>query len=376
MDEPGRSRPLFTLLTVVILIGGGIYFASHYQVDGLDQLVIQRRAPAPGDPPSGESVAEDRLFADRGSDFGTGFHQSPFSGTGFSSTEAGSRPAVFRTAGQSDPDDTSTSTVAAGRGRAGNLRVASWALSGFGPSKLANDACRSNLVRLIRQFDLISLQQITAAERDLIPRLVDAVNEGGRSYDFVMGAPTGPEAQTEQLAILFDVQRLHVDRSQTYTIADPHQKMTFDPMVAWFRVAGIPVDSAWTFSVVNVRVNLARAAAEVALLPGIFSSVRLDGRGEDDVVMTGLFQADDSYMIPRILGSSVTAAVRSAPTDIFGRHQTCNILVDRQRTSEYLGRGGPVDFLRHYNLSIGQAETISSHLPVFAEFTATEGGFL
>ncbi|MCA9138891.1 MAG: hypothetical protein KDB00_19100, partial [Planctomycetales bacterium] len=255
-----------------------------------------------------------------------------------------------------------------------NLRIGSWALSGFGPSKLSSELCRLNLVRMIRKFDVIALQQITAAERDLVPRLVDAVNEGGRTYDFVLGLPTGPRDRSEQLAILFNINRVQIDRSQTYTVDDPQNTMTYDPMVAWFRAAEPPAETAFTFSVVNVRINLARAPTEVSLLPGIFSSVRNDGRGEDDVVMAGLFQADDSYLIPRVMGTDAVAAVNSTTTDIFSRHQTCNILVDRNRTNEFIGRGGPVDFLRLYNLNLSEAEAVSSHLPVFAEFSAVEGG--
>lgn len=350
-QEKRRSGSAFTLIAVCILIGGGIYFSQHFQIAGLDQLAIKPKS----DQPAAESDSIDDLMFVSATGGGT-------IGTQALSAPAVSAPASFA----ARPADQS--------GKIRNLKIGSWALSGFGPSKLSSEHCRFNLVRMIRNFDVIALQQITAAERDLVPRLVDAVNEGGRTYDFVLGQPNGPDDRSEQLAILFNIKRVHIDRSQTYTVADPQNSMTYDPMVAWFRAAEPPVESAWTFSVVNVRINLSRAPAEVALLPGIFSSVRSDGRGEDDVVMVGMFQADDSYLVPRVMGTDVVVAVNSATTDIFGRHQTCNVLVDRNRTNEFVGRGGPVDFLRLFNLNLDEAEAVSSHLPVFAEFTAIEGG--
>ncbi len=223
---------------------------------------------------------------------------------------------------------------------------------------------------------MIALQQVTAIEGDIIPRLVDAMNEGGRRFDFAIGNPTGPADRPEQMAVLFNLDSVRIDRSQTYTVADPQNGMTYDPLVTWFRAVGPPEGDAWTFSVVDVRVNLARAPAEVALLPTIFASVRDDGRGEDDVVMAGLFQADDAYLIPQVMGTDVASAVRNSTTDIFNRHQTSNILVDRTRTNEFLGRGGPVDFLRMYNMDLDSAQAVSSHLPVAAEFTVTEAGGL
>lgn len=352
MEESPRSNPLPNLIVICILVGGGIYFALNYQVEGLDGLKIHPKAQQASSGTDADSL-DDYLFA--------------------SSTDPREAPAPFVARSTSLDTDASSDATHASNMTVRNIRIGSWALSGFGPSKLASDACRLNLVRMIRKFDVIALQQITAAERDLIPRLVDDVNEGGRSYDFVLGSPGGPPERSEQLAILFNVNRLRIDRTQTYTVADPQNQMTYDPLVAWFRAAEPSSDAAWTFSLVNVRINLARAPAEVALLPGIFSSVRLDGRGEDDVVMAGLFQADDSYLIKRTMGSDVVAAVQSTTTDIFNRHQTCNVLVDRNRTSEFIGRGGPVDFLRLFNLTLSEAEAVSSHLPVFGEFSALEG---
>ena len=97
------------------------------------------------------------------------------------------------------------------------------------------------------------------------------------------------------------------------------------------------------------------------------------GRGEDDVVFVGLFQADDAYLIPTMHGERVRAAVSSRPTDIFGKYQTSNIVVDMKTTSEYQGRGGVLDYPRQYSLNNAQAESVSSQLPVYAEFSAIEG---
>ena len=43
-------------------------------------------------------------------------------------------------------------------------------------------------------------------------------------------------------------------------------------------------------------------------------------------------------------------------------------------TPEFTGRGGVFDFLREFNLSLEQAEQVSDHLPLWAEFSVYEGG--
>ena len=379
-SEPG-GHPIQMALIVLVLSGGAWYFFRHYDIDGLEGVSI---APK---------------------------HREPFpdidSGPGFTFTSTTEKPGARR---DSMPDAGDVSDEQADRsifspsdlltfrgGRSSdtrlsastpNLKVASWALDGFGMTKLSSDVARRNLVRVVRQFDVIAVQQIPAHRRDIVPRMVDAINEGavdagGAVYDYVLGPPVGPPvesraegtvgAATEQLAILFNPRRVRVDRTQTYTVADPDEQMTYDPLVAWFRAVGPSEREAWTFTIVNVRIDLARAPAEVALLGNLFEAVRKDGRGEDDVLMAGLFQADDEYLMPVVAGPSIRPAVRSTATDVFGRHQTCNLLFDAHTTAEAVGAGGAYDFLRIYNLSLDQAQTVSSYLPVFAEFSSREG---
>ena len=256
------------------------------------------------------------------------------------------------------------------------IKIASWALDGFGPTKLASADARKYVSKIVRRYDIIALQQIASIERDLVPRLVDVINGTEHRYDYVMGSATGPRGRQEQLAFLFDTTAVLVDRTQTYTVADPSEELTYDPMVASFRAAEPPSAESWTFSIVNVRIDMAKAATEVALLPSVIGSVRRDGRGEDDVILMGLLQADDAYLLPTVGENQFQAAVRHHSTDVFSRFQTSNILIDRNSTTEYLGRGGVFDFSRNYDLNPIEAEAVTSHLPVFAEFTAHEGGEL
>jgi hypothetical protein len=362
MSESDRGSPIQVVIVVLLLVGGGWYFFRHYQIDGLDQVSVYPKDEVEDQTYITYRDAPSMLNPDRTFTTAT-LRDSRETVNPF----AAARESSSRVQPQAEP-------VSARAFR--NLKIASWALDGFGPTKLANGLARQNVARVIRQFDIVALQQIASIERDLVPRLVDAINHGDNRYDYVIGESTGPSDRPEQLAFIFDASRVVVDRRQTYTVEDPDDQITFDPLVAWFRAAEPPPTQAWTFSLVNVRVDLARAPSEVALLPAMLKAIRSDGRSEDDVVLAGLFQADDAYLVPTVQGEKVEASVRSRPTDIFGRYQTSNILIDTASGTEYLGRGGVFDYLRGYDLSLAEAETVTSHLPVYAEFTATEGGLL
>ncbi len=387
MSDSQGGSPIQVAVVVLMLVGGGWYFFKNYEVNGLDGVSVF--------PKSGSADDEHFVsYLDGPTSFDANRSTSLTSVSAESSmrpTSPFSLPADKTAGGDFSPPPTSLTTPDPAR-RFGNIKVGSWSLDGFGPTKLSNVVVRKHVATVIRKFDVIALQQVASIERDLIPRLVELINGGkvggdaASHYDYVMGESTGPAGRQEQLAFIFDTRQVLVDRRQTYTVEDPSAQMTYDPLVATFRAARPSPQVAWTFSLVNVRIDLSRAAAEVALLPGIFESVRRDGRGEDDVVMLGLFQADDAYLMPTMgggataggamTGGSMRAAVQARSTDIFGRYQTSNLILDSIPTSEFLGRAGVYDYARAADWNPIEAETVTSHLPVFADFTAHEGGQL
>ena len=75
---------------------------------------------------------------------------------------------------------------------------------------------------------------------------MDAINHGETRYEYVISEPTGPKDRMSSLH-LFSIHPPAVGRRQTYTIEDPTDRLTYDPLVAWFRAAEPPANLAWTF---------------------------------------------------------------------------------------------------------------------------------
>jgi endonuclease/exonuclease/phosphatase family metal-dependent hydrolase len=157
-------------------------------------------------------------------------------------------------------------------------------------------------------------------------------------------------------------------------VLDPEQLLIRPPFVGWFRTVGPPPDRALTFSLVNLHLDASRPEAELAFLQQLHRAVRNDGRGEDDVILLGDFNAGDRLLDASTRKSQLVRIVTGHPTNTRGTCQYDNILFDGQATVEYLGNSGVFDFLRHFNLTLDQALTISDHLPVWAEFSVVEGG--
>lgn len=259
-------------------------------------------------------------------------------------------------------------------GSRGSVRIASFNVQVFGESKAKKARIMDFLARIVRQFDVVALQELRCRDRDLLPNFVELVNAAGRRYDFVIGQPVGRGSNVEQYAFLYDAATVEVDRTQLYPVADPDDLLLFDPYVAWFRVRGPPANQAFTFSLVNVHTDPEQADQEVNALDDVYRAVRDDGRQEDDVIILGTLNVDAEHMGQLGQTAGMTTALANVPTNTQGTHQLDNVVFHSRATVEFSGRSGIFDFLRAYNLTMDEALEVSDHLPVWAEFSVYEGG--
>ncbi len=256
----------------------------------------------------------------------------------------------------------------------GTIRIATFDLHYFTFAKLGKPAVVKSVVDVLRRFDAIALQGLSSPRDDLMTRLVDQLNSTGRRYEFVIGPRSGREPNTEQFAFVFDAASIDIDRTATYTVADPGRLLRHDPLVASFSVRGPAAQEAFTFKLVNVHVEPDPSGAELATLAEVYRAVQRDGQEEDDVILLGDFSADEHRL--RVLNPipNLTAALSATPTTTRGTKACDNLLFSRDATIEYTGHSGVVDICRELNLTVSQALEISEHLPVWAEFSIYEGG--
>jgi hypothetical protein len=260
-----------------------------------------------------------------------------------------------------------TSTPSADR-----LRIASIDLNGLDESKAAQGVVLERLADIVREFHLIALQGITSPSDEPVARLAAAAGLDGRKYGRLISPPLG--SGRECCAVLFDMQVVEVDHAECYLVNDPHQRLTHDPFVAWFRARGVPTEVAFTFTLVIARADGQRSFEELTALADAFVRVRNDGRGEDDVILVGNLNSDDQNLGPLGDLPRIACAISGTSTTTRGDAQRENLVFDHRATREFTGRAGVYDFLREFNLTLTDALAVSEHLPVWAEFSVFEGG--
>lgn len=229
------------------------------------------------------------------------------------------------------------------------------------------------IVDIIRQFDIVAIQEIRASDRSFMKRFMEEINaRGGEQYECLVGGREGRSKSREQYAFVFSSQTIETDRKAAYQVYDETRTMERPPFVGWFRTKRAPPDEAFTFNLVNVHVDPNNTAREADLLAEAFRHVREDGRNEDDVILLGDFNLDDKHLGRIADIPNMFAVIENRATNTRGNRQYDNILFDRMWTSEYLGEGGVFDFMKRFNLSEVSALKISDHLPVYARFSIYE----
>jgi endonuclease/exonuclease/phosphatase family metal-dependent hydrolase len=306
------------LMGFLLLLAAGGYFAIH-NIEGLDQLKL--RTPA-----AGQSQEE------------------PFEAA----------PPVER--------------------KENTISVASFNIEVFGKTKSSKPAVMNYLADVARRFDIVAIQEIRAQSNDIVPAFVELINSTGRHYDFIIGPRLGRTSNKEQYAFIYDTGSIEADHGATYTVDDPDDLLHREPLVGWFRVRGPRPEEAFTFTLVNVHTDPDEVKTEVDALADAFVAVRSDGRGEDDTIMLGDFNANEKKLGKLAIISGMTATIVGTPTNTKGNKQFDNLLFTFPATKEFTGRGGVFDLVAEYNLTIDEAGQISDHFPVWAEFSIYEGG--
>ena len=253
-----------------------------------------------------------------------------------------------------------------------SLTIASFDLNDFHDGKLESSNTSRALVKILSRFDLVAIQGIQSPDHDTLPRLMDHLKQVNSHFDYVIGPRSSHTAFHHQFAFIYNRQVVELDRAQVYTVHDPDDVISHNPLVGWFRARGTSEDS-FTFTLVNLSIDPTNRETELGYLQKIKLAVKGDGHQEDDILLVGNFQENSLTLLNRKLLSGCDYVIRQDTTDLQGQRQLCNMAFSVRATTEFTGRAGVHDFLTEQNLSIQEARKVSVHLPVWAEFFTREG---
>jgi len=255
--------------------------------------------------------------------------------------------------------------------RSDKLLIASFNIQVFGESKLEHPEVVNVLAQVVRQFDIVAIQEVRS-KIDVLPRFLQAINSDGSQYSFLIGPRLGRTVSTEQYAFIFDTRRVECDPSATGTFPDPQDQLHREPFVARFRTRTSMPDQAFTFWLVDIHTDPDLVPQEVAALANVFQAMQRARPDEDDVILLGDLNASETQLGPLGQIPGIHWVVSGAATNTRQDHAYDNILFNSQATSEYTGRWGVLNLERTFGLSQDQALLVSDHFPIWAEFSPWE----
>lgn len=270
-----------------------------------------------------------------------------------------------------------TATAAAGANGAVQkpgdaIRIASYNIQVFGTTKMAKPQVVDTLVKTVRHFDIVAIQEVRAKEDTVLPSFVAAINADGSRYDFVIGPRLGRTVSTEQYAYVFDTNRIEVDPNSVGTMSDPNDLLHREPLVARFRTRANSANAPFSFWMIDCHTDPDEAKSEVNVLAGAFQAMLTARPDEDDVILVGDLNVSEQQLGQLSQVPGIMYVVANTPTNTRRNKTYDNILFSRFTTTEYTGRWGVVDIQSVFGLTLDQALEVSDHFPIWAEFRAWE----
>jgi endonuclease/exonuclease/phosphatase family metal-dependent hydrolase len=254
-----------------------------------------------------------------------------------------------------------------------SIIVGSFNMERLGPSKLADPWVMERFAEIIRQFDVVAIQEITSSDQRTLPILVELVNRSGGHYSYTISPRIGRQSTGyyEQYGYVFDTARVQSSPQVSYVVADEADVLHREPFCGRFQTVTSGV-KPFSFTLISIHTDPDEIGHELDVLADVYRSVRQFEYPEDDVILLGDLNAPPKGL--KALGQipDLVPIIQNVFTNTVQSKTLDNILVDRVNTREFTGRSGILSLEKMFSLQTKDAGRISDHVPVWAEFTITE----
>ncbi|MFZ3059081.1 MAG: endonuclease/exonuclease/phosphatase family protein [Candidatus Methanoperedens sp.] len=264
------------------------------------------------------------------------------------------------------PEATPTVTVTTPDG---TIKLAAFNLQVFGTTKAGKPEVMGVLSKIIRNYDVIAVQEIRDSSQTSLPKLRDAVNSMGSPYDYVVSERLGRTVSKEQYAYLYNTQTIQLIGSP-YTYPDSNDLFQREPYVANFKAR----DGNFDFVLITIHTDPDTAAQEINDLAKVVEDARSKYQGEGDFIVMGDLNADCTYFKENgqsPLRSSDYYWVINNSIDTTTKSTDCTydrIIITTPAKTDYTGDSGVFRFDTAYNLNYESTIAVSDHYPVYASF--------
>jgi endonuclease/exonuclease/phosphatase family metal-dependent hydrolase len=235
---------------------------------------------------------------------------------------------------------------------------------------MANPEVLAVLSKIVRNYDVIAVQEIRDSSQTALPMLKDTVNSiGTQQYEYIVSDRLGRTTSKEQYAYLYNTQTIQVMGSP-YVYPDSNDIFQRKPYVAEFKAKNGNFD----FVLITIHTDPDTANQEINDLPKVVEDAKSRYKGEGDFIVMGDLNADCTYFKesdPSPLRSSDYYWIINNSFDTTTKSTDCTydrIIITTPAITDYTGNSGVFRFDTVYNLNYDSTIAVSDHYPVYAEF--------
>ena len=248
------------------------------------------------------------------------------------------------------------------------IKIASFNIQVFGQSKINKPEVMNILAKIIKRYDIVAIQEVRSKEQNVIPALLNLVNDADTQYDYVISERLGRTTSKEQYAFVYNTKTVTLIANSDYIVDDPNDVFEREPFVAFFRSGN------FDFKIVNNHIKPDDAEEELKQLAIVINDI-YSSSSEKDIIVLGDMNADGSYFnednLIVILPLWIQLIGNDVDTTVAVSDNTYDRMMTRDTTSsvEYTGTSGVFRWDAEYGTTDNSfIKKVSDHYPVYAEF--------
>jgi len=168
--------------------------------------------------------------------------------------------------------------------------IAAFNIQIFGKTKSQKQDVMAVLTRIVREFDVVLIQEIRDASEQTIQNFVEKINQmEGPDYGFIRSERLGRTSSKEAYAYIYNTETVQFIQGSDYVYTDANDVFEREPYIASFKI------SNFDFVLVGIHTKPDDAYNEIGNLTFVVSSIQVANPNEKDIIVMGDFNADGSY---------------------------------------------------------------------------------
>ena len=252
------------------------------------------------------------------------------------------------------------------------IKIAAFNIQIFGESKRQKDYVMGVLVDIVREFDIVLIQEIRDAEEETAPYFLQWINEiEGPEYRFIRSERLGRTTSKEAYAYFYNSKTVEIIEDSDRVYNDVDDVFEREPYIISFRSGN------FDFTLVGIHTKPDDAYSEIGNLTFVVLSILSENPDEKDIIVLGDFNADGRYFDeddPSTLfkASEFFWVITNEMDTMTKTDYTYDriVLVNATYSHEYVEHSARVLYFdEEYGLNNSTLVLeVSDHYPIYAEF--------